>query len=91
MVYWLFFLINTNIVIEKNVILIKKNYSLLIYYNLGQLAVSRSLGDFVYKSNAGIPSEEQTVTANPDIIMRNIAEDDEFIVLACDGNKNLYN
>jgi len=57
----------------------------------GQLAVSRSLGDFVYKSNAGIPSEEQTVTANPDIIIRNIAEDDEFIVLACDGNKNLYN
>jgi protein phosphatase 2C family protein 2/3 len=51
----------------------------------GQLAVSRSLGDFVYKTNTGIPSEEQTVTANPDILIRNIAEDDEFIVLACDG------
>jgi len=51
----------------------------------GQLAVSRSLGDFVYKTNAGIPSEEQTITANPDVLIRDIAKDDEFIVLACDG------
>jgi len=51
----------------------------------GQLAVSRSLGDFIYKTNTEKTSEEQTVTANPDILIRDIAEDDEFIVLACDG------
>ncbi|ORX61077.1 protein serine/threonine phosphatase 2C [Piromyces finnis] len=51
----------------------------------GQLAVSRSLGDFIYKTNTGISNEEQTVTANPDVQFRNIVEDDEFMVLACDG------
>jgi len=51
----------------------------------GQLAVSRSLGDFIYKTNTGMSNEEQTVTANPDVLIREIAEDDEFIVLACDG------
>lgn len=51
----------------------------------GKLAVSRSLGDFIYKSNTSLPSDEQTVTANPDIFIKNIDEEDEFIVLACDG------
>jgi len=50
------------------------------------LAVSRSLGDFIYKSNTSLPSDEQTITANPDIFIKEITKDDEFIVLACDGN-----
>lgn len=44
------------------------------------------MGDFIYKSNTSLPSDEQTVTANPDIFIKNIDEEDEFIVLACDGN-----
>lgn len=51
----------------------------------GQLAVSRSLGDFVYKTNTALPNDEQTVTANPDVFVKSITEEDEFIVLACDG------
>jgi len=51
----------------------------------GQLAVSRSLGDFVYKTNTALPNDEQTVTANPDVFIKSITEEDEFIVLACDG------
>jgi len=51
----------------------------------GKLAVSRSLGDFIYKSNASLPSDEQTITANPDVFIKDIIEEDEFIVLACDG------
>lgn len=51
----------------------------------GNLSLSRALGDFVYKMNNTLPVEEQTITANPDIIVRDITEEDEFIVLACDG------
>jgi len=49
------------------------------------LALSRAFGDFEFKRSAHLPPEKQAVTANPDIIERTISEDDEFIVLACDG------
>ena len=29
--------------------------------------------------------EEQIVTANPDVSVRDITEEDEFLVIACDG------
>ncbi|CAJ0597206.1 unnamed protein product [Cylicocyclus nassatus] len=51
----------------------------------GNLALSRALGDFVFKRNESIPPEEQIVTAYPDVISENITDDHEFIVLACDG------
>uniref|UniRef100_A0A0K0CTH2 protein-serine/threonine phosphatase n=1 Tax=Angiostrongylus cantonensis TaxID=6313 RepID=A0A0K0CTH2_ANGCA len=51
----------------------------------GNLALSRALGDFVFKRNEAIPPEEQIVTAFPDVISENITEDHEFLVLACDG------
>ena len=51
----------------------------------GNLALSRALGDFTYKSNDTLVPEEQIVTADPDIIEKEIGEDTEFIVLACDG------
>jgi serine/threonine protein phosphatase PrpC len=52
----------------------------------GDLAVSRALGDFVYKRNENLPVSKQKVVANPDIVVypRSV-EQDEFIVLACDG------
>lgn len=52
----------------------------------GNLALSRGIGDFVFKKNADLPAEEQIVTCYPDIIQHQINFDrDEFIILACDG------
>ncbi|PAV61261.1 hypothetical protein WR25_15539 isoform C [Diploscapter pachys] len=51
----------------------------------GNLALSRALGDFVFKRNDSKPPEEQIVTAFPDVIKEPIGADHEFIVLACDG------
>ena len=51
----------------------------------GNLALSRALGDFVFKRNPGMSAEEQMVIAVPDVEVREITEDWEFILLACDG------
>ena len=52
----------------------------------GDLAVSRALGDFVYKRAESVPPEAQAVTAFPDIIdVEREPEQDEFIIIACDG------
>lgn len=51
----------------------------------GNLALSRALGDFIFKKNESKSAEEQIVTANPDIEIRDLTDDYEFIVLACDG------
>ncbi|KAL3229274.1 Uncharacterized protein RNJ44_02361 [Nakaseomyces bracarensis] len=52
----------------------------------GNLALSRAIGDFEYKSNPRLLPHEQIVTCVPDIIEHKINyEDDEFVVLACDG------
>lgn len=51
----------------------------------GNLALSRAIGDFDFKKSTDLPPEEQIVTAFPDIIEHDITENDEFVVLACDG------
>ncbi|XP_050416346.1 probable protein phosphatase 2C T23F11.1 [Patella vulgata] len=51
----------------------------------GNLALSRALGDFVFKKNAQKRAEEQIVTAYPDVVEKNVTEDYEFVVIACDG------
>uniref|UniRef100_U5EXW4 protein-serine/threonine phosphatase n=1 Tax=Corethrella appendiculata TaxID=1370023 RepID=U5EXW4_9DIPT len=51
----------------------------------GNLALSRALGDFVFKRNTDKLAEEQIVTAYPDVEIRDITDEWEFIVLACDG------
>ncbi|VDO94092.1 unnamed protein product [Soboliphyme baturini] len=70
----------------------------------GNLAMSRALGDFIYKQNEQKSPQEQIVvgtkssicdvfdscivvcySAYPDVISRKITDDDEFILLACDG------
>lgn len=50
----------------------------------GDLAVSRGLGDFSFKSQEGLPPDKQRVIAEPDFMVYPRAND-EFIVLACDG------
>ncbi|KAF9013520.1 phosphatase 2C-like domain-containing protein [Cyathus striatus] len=51
----------------------------------GNLALSRALGDFEFKKNYSLTPEEQIITANPDVTCHEITEDDEFLVIACDG------
>ena len=52
----------------------------------GDLAVSRALGDFVYKTNDNLPTNKQKVIPNPDfVVYPRSDEEDEFIILACDG------
>ena len=43
------------------------------------------VGDHFYKENRFLSLEEQMITAMPEIRSRTLAEDDEFIVVACDG------
>lgn len=51
----------------------------------GDLAVSRALGDFVYKHMRDLKAEEQQVSAEPEIRIEPRSTDDQFLVLACDG------
>lgn len=53
--------------------------------NIGNLALSRALGDFEFKKNFSLGPEAQIITANPDVTTHEITEEDEFLVLACDG------
>ncbi|KAK9282318.1 hypothetical protein L1049_005232 [Liquidambar formosana] len=51
----------------------------------GSLNLSRAIGDVEFKQNKFLPAENQIVTANPDINTVELCDDDEFLVLACDG------
>lgn len=52
----------------------------------GNLALSRGIGDFLFKKNADLPAEEQIVTCYPEVITHDLDyEKDEFVILACDG------
>lgn len=51
----------------------------------GNLALSRAIGDFEFKKNKDLPAEKQIVTADPDVTEHQITQDDEFLVVACDG------
>jgi serine/threonine protein phosphatase PrpC len=52
----------------------------------GDLAVSRGLGDFSYKSNEKMTVEQQKVIPDPEfVVYPRDQEKDEFLVLACDG------
>ncbi|PHH62227.1 hypothetical protein CDD81_7354 [Ophiocordyceps australis] len=51
----------------------------------GNLALSRAIGDFEFKKSADLPPEQQIVTALPDVEVHELSDEDEFLVLACDG------
>lgn len=51
----------------------------------GNLALSRAIGDFEFKKSADLPPEQQIVTAFPDVSIHEVHDDDEFLVIACDG------
>lgn len=52
----------------------------------GNLALSRAIGDFEFKTNYELLPHEQIVTCVPDIVEHKLDyENDEFVILACDG------
>ncbi|KAL6815585.1 putative serine/threonine phosphatase 2C ptc2 [Trichoderma sp. SZMC 28013] len=51
----------------------------------GNLALSRAIGDFEFKKSAELSPENQIVTAFPDVEEHDLTEEDEFLVIACDG------
>ncbi|KQJ91438.1 probable protein phosphatase 2C 70 isoform X2 [Brachypodium distachyon] len=51
----------------------------------GSLNLARAIGDMELKGNENLPAEKQIVSAEPEVNTVKLSEDDEFIVLACDG------
>ncbi|XP_051137480.1 probable protein phosphatase 2C 60 isoform X2 [Andrographis paniculata] len=51
----------------------------------GSLNLARAIGDMEFKQNKFLPPDRQIVTASPDVNIVELCNDDEFIVLACDG------
>jgi len=49
------------------------------------LALSRALGDLEYKENREKPPSEQIINGTPDIHVHPRSEEDEFLIVACDG------
>ena len=56
----------------------------------GNLALSRAIGDFEFKKSAELSPEQQIVTAFPDVTTHELSDDDEFLVIACDGKSLQY-
>ncbi|CAI4221096.1 unnamed protein product [Auanema sp. JU1783] len=66
--------------------IVRAGGSVMIQRINGSLAVSRAFGDFEYKSSLELKPVQQLVSPEPDvyILPRNV-ENDEFLLLACDG------
>lgn len=51
----------------------------------GNLNLSRAIGDLEYKSRKDLPACAQAITCTPETRTEKIHDDDEFLILACDG------
>ena len=51
----------------------------------GSLNLSRSMGDFEYKGNTAKDYKNQMVTVDPEITTTPRQQNDQFLMLACDG------
>ena len=52
---------------------------------MGNLNLSRSLGDFEYKQDKKLSPKDQMITAYPEINIEIIDDSCEFVIIACDG------
>ena len=52
---------------------------------MGNLNLSRSIGDLEYKKNNSIPQKDQMITAYPEVKIEHMTDRDNFMVLGCDG------
>merc|ERR1711991_377591 len=51
----------------------------------GNLNLSRSIGDLKYKQLVNVKPQDQMITADPDVTTTILENEDEFMILACDG------
>jgi serine/threonine protein phosphatase PrpC len=51
----------------------------------GDLNLSRAIGDWRHKQNNSLPLELQMISPRPDITATKLSDEDEYIVLGCDG------
>jgi len=51
----------------------------------GNLNLSRALGDLEYKQDQKLGPEKQIISATPDVQIESRSNEDEFLVLCCDG------
>ena len=51
----------------------------------GNLNLSRTLGDLIYKNNNSKKPQEQIISGYPDVIVEDMSKDNEFIIIGCDG------
>lgn len=49
------------------------------------LNLSRALGDLEYKKNPNMKPEEQMISAEPDIVVREITPEFDYLLMGCDG------
>jgi protein phosphatase 1G len=56
-----------------------------LYRVNGDLSISRAIGDLRFKKNTHLAPKDQVVCCTPDIQTVRRDQDDEFLVLACDG------
>lgn len=49
------------------------------------LNLSRAIGDLEYKKNPDLKPEEQIISAMPDIEIKEYTENDDFLLIGCDG------
>ena len=54
-------------------------------YKLQDIAMSRSFGDFNFKSDPNLKQDEQILTCIPDIVFRERSVNDDYVILATDG------
>jgi len=52
---------------------------------MGDLNLSRAIGDMQYKQNQSMSQQLQMITADPEIKKIEITTSDQFLILACDG------
>lgn len=51
----------------------------------GYLKMSRALGHFKYKDKPELAPELQIITAYPSVVTHQVADDDEFFIIASNG------
>jgi len=51
----------------------------------GNLNLSRALGDLEYKQDLSRPPEEQIISGSPDVDFYDRSDEDEFLLICCDG------
>lgn len=51
----------------------------------GGLNLSRAFGDHGYKQNKDLSAAEQMISPLPDVKVLNLCQEDDFVIIACDG------